>query len=285
MTLSDIVPCSVDPGISKKADAILAHIRKSVINSFFPGISDEQLSKQAEYRLAIERERGRAIANNKDQMDHIASQLDWMLKQGWLSSWEDTSGSGRCDFKAVMSNGTTVGIEAKGNLDGNSAQVSDRPDGVDEFYSWTTSSHAGTDLQKGLWSGLHTRLGVPLVLGGPPIDGVIMHDKICGTEQRPCPKAGGIIGEDGKRIPPPCLSMMAKTVEMNRLNRGQQLHQASFAQALHECFSGVDADVNFVDYDVRLDETGLSRQTTIRRGNHLIRQSKFTKVKRVLPKK
>ncbi|TLX16673.1 hypothetical protein [Rhizobium sp. MHM7A] len=289
MSSAQVVPCSGDPNVSPDADKILAFMRKAAAAEFAPGLTVEEFCRTPAYLLAVERGRGQNAAATLPKKNFIASILDRMLALGLIASWIDTTGRGRCDYLIVMKSGRRVAIEAKGNLDGNSAAIFERPEGVDEFYIWSMSSNAGTDLRHGIWSGLHSRLGVNIVTADEQIDGLIVLDSICGTAQRPCPKLGQqgeaitIVGRF--QVPPPCIFMFPKVVTRDGLSRSQPLNDTEFASALHECFQGRDSDVSFVDYEVLSEQGGLSRQTTLRRGNHLIKQSGFTKINRRLTEK
>lgn len=288
MSSAQVVPCSGDPNVSSDADEILVFMRKAAAAEFGPGMTVDEFCRTPAYLLAVERGRGQNAATTLPKKNFIASILDRMSAMGLIASWIDTTGRGRCDYLTVMKSGRRVAIEAKGNLDGNSAAIFERPEGVDEFYIWSMSSNAGTDLRHGIWSGLHSRLGVNIVTADEQIDGLIVLDSICGTAQRPCPKlAQGevktIVGE--YQVPPPCIFMFPKVVTRDGLSRSQPLNDTEFASALHKCFRGRDSDVSFVDYEVHAEQGALSRQTTLRRGNHLVKQSGFTKINRRLPQK
>jgi hypothetical protein len=185
-----------------------------------------------------------------------------------------------------MPNGKIAVIEMKGCLDRNNTNIFERPAQGQEFVIWSICLNRGADPQKNAWSGIHTRLSAEIIERKQVVDGLIVWDMVCGTVGRPCPK----LADDKERLTqvshyqltPPCIYVFPPTIPSTRNNPGpiaQSLDDVLLLKAFHECFGGVAAEVNYVDFEVEHDEADTVRRSRIRGGEGEI-QSGWTAIRR-----
>lgn len=112
-----------------------------------------------------------------------------MHAAGLLQSYEHTASGVRWDFEVRLDKNPVrdVAIEVKGG-EGNSLNISNRPDSAAEFVIWC---HIDGSLKNSPAKGTRAILGriVADIIKAPKrIDALIIRDAICGSAARPCPK-------------------------------------------------------------------------------------------------
>jgi hypothetical protein len=212
--------------------------------------------------------------------------LAHMEDSGVIGTWEHAENRDRHDYSITIGNEISI-VEQKGCLDGNNINISERPPQATEFYIWGLCTNQGSDLAKGVWSAI-MRVTADMVATGKQVDGLIIWDMLCGSSQRPCPKlinAPTIATEIGSlRLPPPCIYLLPQTIGNARSNPHppiRNLDSLKFVPALLKTFKGTGADVNFVDYEVRMRGANTQRQVRVVRDDVVTRESRWTDIKRI----
>jgi len=142
------------------------------------------------FASAIESLRGRmAAARSQPREQFVGNVLKQMQEQQLIVSFDRTPIGVRWDFTAVLDKNPVreIAIEVKGG-EGNSLNISNRPEGVAEFIVWC---HLDGSLQHDLSRSVRQILGrlvADIVKAPKRIDALLIRDQLCGTGARPCPK-------------------------------------------------------------------------------------------------
>jgi hypothetical protein len=249
-------------------------------------MSSSEFENSGLFRAAVERIRGQNSATMTEKRAFASSVLDRMQTSGRVKYWQSSGSANRHDYIVTMPDNRIVGIELKGCLDGNNSTIFERPPQAREFYIWSVCTNPGSDLRKGVWSALHTRLGVQIIAQSQQIEGLIVWDMVCGTIGRPCPKLAATEGPTHfgtYSTPPPCVYLLPSTVPHPRNNPSPavvSISEARFAAAL-EAEYGTTTDSRYsVTYEVRYQGTDLVRKTMISQAGVMVRESDFIPIKR-----
>ncbi len=252
------------------------------------GLTDEEFYDFGVLRGAIERVRGQYSATMRDKREFVRNILNYMQDRKYIKEWESAGEANRHDYIVRMSSGRVCAIEFKGCLDGNNTAIYERPHNAEEFVIWSVCTNAGGDPRANVWSGIHTRLSAQIISAKTPVDGLIVWDMLCGTKGRICPKLTSNVNRSTSvaqyKLPPPCIYVFPPTVPSPRTNPeavAQELGSVQFLAALHECFAGRNEEVSYVDWSVEHKGSDTVRKTTIRRGGDVVKESKFTAIRRV----
>ncbi|MDX6405369.1 MAG: hypothetical protein QOH70_2824 [Blastocatellia bacterium] len=239
------------------------------------------------FRGAIERIRGQFSATMREKREFVRHILNHLQDRGFIKNWESVELANRYDYLVYFDNGRIAGIETKGCLDGNNATIYERPPQAHEFILWSVCTNAAGDLRKNAWSGIHTRLGVEIIVKGKPVDGLVIWDMSCGSIGRPCPKLAADPNRattvSHYRLPPPCVYVFPRTIPTPRDNPhppAQSIGEVSILKALHDCFGGQHDEVNYVDFEVEHHGNDTRRRTIITRGGVVQVTSNMTVIKR-----
>jgi len=223
----------------------------------------------------------------RDKREFVRDVLNYMQDQGFVQDWEPAGEANRHDYVVRLKTGRLAVIELKGCLDGNNANIFERPTNAQEFVIWSVCTNPGADPRRNAWSGIHTRLSAEVISEQKQVDGVIIWDMVCGTVGRPCPKLAGApertTAISHYILPPPCIYVMPATIASPRNNPrpvAQSLDDVHLVKAFHECFRGKDEEVNYVDFEVEHRGAETVRKTRIRRGGATVQESKFTAIQR-----
>jgi hypothetical protein len=218
------------------------------------GLSSEEY--RSAYPVAVERIRGRISASDEPKRAFVDQILDEGVAKGVFRSARLEPSELTKVYRVELASGGTAAIIRKGCPDGNHTTRWDRPGWADELYLWWLCPQSrvhepGTSVWKGI-----TRIRKKLA--SEPrnqLDGVIFFDPLCGTPERPCPKAAFGLTVDGVRCPPPCIYVIPHVAgsQGGRLNwRGER--KVSFPSALLATFEVPEAQrgsyLGFVGYDV-----------------------------------
>ena len=110
---------------------------------------------------------------------------------------------------------------------------------------------------------------------------------VCGTIGRPCPKLLAdpsrttVIGPFS--LPPPCLYVLPATIPSPRNNPSpppQTLADVQIMQAFNDCFACVEAEINYVNFEVEHRGRDTVRTTRTKRDGVIQEESKPTAIRR-----
>jgi hypothetical protein len=281
-----VIPCQRNAELKRTADAFAEALRTEAHKIGQHGLTQREFYDSGIFRAAIERIRGQFAATMEEKRVFAAAVLNYLQAKRRIASWESAGNANRHDYIVRMPDQRIVAIELKGCLDGNNSTIFERPPQAQEFLIWSICTNPGSDPRKGVWSAVHTRLGVQMISENQHVDGLIVWDMACGTIGRPCPKivGGKRLTEVGEfNVTPPCIYLFPVTVPHPRSNpkpKAAEIERVSFAHALHLEFQGDAAEIHSVDFEVAYQGTDTVRRTRIMRGGAVVRESEFIAIKR-----
>lgn len=283
-----IIPCLQNEELRARIETYAEVLKTEAHKLGGHGLDETEFYNSGLFRGAIERIRGQFSATMRDKREFVRHVLNYMQDRGFIRDWQSAGENNRHDYTVSMPSGRTSVIELKGCLDGNNTNIFDRPPQANEFVIWSVCTNPGANPRHNAWSGIHTRLSAEIIARQERVDGLIIWDMVCSTIGRPCPK---IEGNDSPRLtvvgpyelPPPCLYVFPATVPTARNNAhppAQALSDVQFLQALHDCFQGRDAEVNFVDFGVEYRGVDTVRKTRVVRDAVTVMESGATAIRR-----
>ena len=285
--MNDVTPCQPNPDMKEKIELFAEELKTQSHTIGNHGLSEQDFYESGIFEGAIERIRGQKSATMAPKKRFVALVLNYMQDKGFISEWEEAGAANRHDLSLTLTSGKVAVIELKGCLDGNNTNISDRPPHAEEFVTWSLCQNKSSNLRKGVWSGIHTRMGADVVDLGKRHDGLIVWDWVCNTVARPCPKVLNDptrVTELGEHaLPPPCLFAFPATVPSPRNNAKpspRSVFEVEILNAFHQCFGGVSGEENTVEFEAQMDGSNLVRKTTITRDRREVKTSKFTAIKR-----
>ena len=235
-----VIPCGHDAKLKRQIEKFAEEIQVEAHKIGSHGLSEKEFYESGLLPAAIERLRGQSAATMRDKRTFVRLILNHMQDQGHILEWESAGSQNRHDYTVKMPNGRISVIELKGCLDGNNTTIFERPPHAREFIIWSICPRSGSDPQKNVWSGIHTRLSAEIIDKAKQVDGLVVWDWVCGTPSRPCPKLTirsidpNSLGEDDdidRRtgigphfLPPPCIYMFPSTVPAVRNNPNPAPH-------------------------------------------------------------
>ena len=216
MATDDAAPCR-HPGAPPEAvvDRVSGVISSLASDATF--LASKGLSVQ-EYvhalPAAIEKLRGSQSASNADRRSFLVSFFNEMHARGKITGFEMPRYGDDTIYRLEPPGIGSVAIIQKGCPDGQHSSVNwSRPEWAAEAYLWWLCSSMTYEPGFHVWKGVN-RLRQRFFSNEPDtIDGVIFHNELCGTPNRPCPKSSNAIQIDGRSVPPPCLYVMPQRAE------------------------------------------------------------------------
>ena len=168
-----------------------------------------------EYRLAlpvaIEQMRGRSSAKNKERRDFLGLIFDHLVSCQAIDGYTAPDYGRDTVYRLSVPDIGDVAVIQKGCPDGKHSSVAwNVPDWAVETYLWWLCPSLKSD------PGWHVSAGVKRLraeffsLRPDALDGVIFHNRTCGTDQRPCPKMCHAIRIGDVSVPPPCVWVLPK---------------------------------------------------------------------------
>lgn len=285
--MSDVTPCKPNPEVRVQIEKFAEELKTQAHLLGTHGLSEEEFYESGIFEGTIERLRGQKSATMGPKKQFVALVLNYMQDQCHISDWEEAGAQNRHDLTVTLNDGRLSVIELKGCLDGNNTNISDRPPHAEEFVTWSLCQNKTSNLRKGVWSGLHTRMGADIVDLEKRHDGLIVWDWVCNTIARPCPKVRADMSnttELGSHIlPPPCLYAFPATVPSPRNNPKPQRRNVldvGILKAFYDCFGGEVEELNSVEIEAKNEGANLMRKTSVIRDNKLVKSSKYTSIKR-----
>ncbi|WP_299147993.1 hypothetical protein [uncultured Tateyamaria sp.] len=281
------IPCEKNAELRKKILEFAEVLKTQAHTLGDHGLDEQDFYQSGLFRGTIERIRGQFSASMKEKRDFVSLVLSHMQEGGYITDWGSAGEANRHDYFVTLNTGRTAIIELKGCLDGNNTNIFERPPHADEFIVWSVCSNPGADPRHNVWSGIHTRLSAEMIDRNQRIDGLVVWDWICGTLARPCPKLATDqtrLTEVGPyRVPPPCIYLFPGTVPSPRNNpkpRVNTLSDVGILDAMHQCFGGLDTELNRVEIEVGHQGAETVRATSISRGGVEQKKSSPTPIRR-----
>lgn len=283
-----LIPCGVSNEKQHQIREYAEALREAAHSIGSHGLTREQFEASGLFQAAIERIRGTKSATMMDKRLFILRVLDHLKKLGEIAGWESSGGRDRHDYEITFPDQRVSVIEAKGCLDGNNTTIFTRPPNADEFVIWSLCQNPGANMEKNVWSGIHTRLGPEMMASGKHVDGLIVWDGLCGTEQRICPKllANPTRATDlgfASPVPPPCLYLFPRTIPDYRNNPNPApwpLKEIRIMEVLHRVFKGDQDDTAEVRFEAQHNGKDVTRITRICRAGVEMRVSKAQEIRR-----
>ncbi|ABU57484.1 hypothetical protein [Roseiflexus castenholzii] len=268
--------------INDYAEALKAHAPRIGDH----GMNNDEFWQSGPFRAAIERLRGTQAATTSEKREFIEKVLDFLKQQGKITDWKFSGSGERHDYEVRVGDRICV-IEAKGCLDGNNTNTFQRPANADEFIIWSLCQNPGSDPRHNAWSGIHTRLSAEMISRKERVDGLIIWDMLCGTKGRICPNLTAAPGRaaqiDATQVPPPCLYLFPRTVPDARNNPAPQcwkINEVEFLKILYDAFQCDAQDVVEIGINVQMSGPDVARKTIWKRGDNVVAESQWTKIKR-----
>ncbi len=283
------IPCKLDDSARReKVDDYVEALKLEAHKIGDHGLSDEEFYDSGFFRAVLERIRGQHSASMREKRDFAQRVLNILQDKEFIADWSPAGNQNRYDYDIIFSDGVRAAIELKGCLDGNNTTIFERPNHAQEFLIWSVCANKFSNMDHNAWSGIHTRLSTEIIHNNKQVDGVIIWDWICGSRERLCPKLRGpnalnTIEIGPHALPPPCLYVFPATVPSIRNNPKPalpKLENLRLLSSFQDCFGGSEAFVNYVGLEVRQEGQEIVRQTTIMRDGEMVKQSKFTPIRR-----
>lgn len=281
-----VVFCKKDPGLEKKINDFSEVLKTEAHKLGNHGLSENDFYSTV-FRGAIERIRGQYSATMSEKREFVRKILSFMEDRKYIKSFDSSGGQNRYDYTVELPSGKIAVVELKGGLDGNNTNIFERPAHANELVVWSVSTNQGGDPRRNVRSGLHTRLSAEIVANLKQVDGMLVWDWVCGSIGRGCPKSPP---ENARRtvvaqyqLPPPCIYVLPATIPEVRNNprpSAQSLDRVELLKAFHDCFGGLDSEVNYVDFEVAHNGAEVTRKTIVRRDGKIVMESKMTPIRR-----
>ena len=282
-----VIPCQRSNELRKQIVKFAETLKTEAHTLGEHDIDEKEFYESGLFRGAIERLRGQFAASMGEKRELVRHVLNHMEDRKFIVSWESAGDANRHDYTVQFTSGQTAVIELKGCLDGNNTNIFERPPHAHEFIIWSVCTNPGADPRHNAWSGIHTRLSAEIISRDQIVDGIVIWDMVCGTIGRPCPKLladssrATVVGPFS--LPPPCLYVLPATIPSPRNNPSpppQALADVQIMQAFNDCFGCVEAEINYVSFDVEHRGPDTVRTTRIRRDGAIQRESKPTAIRR-----
>ena len=282
-----VIPCQRSSKLRKQIVEFAETLKTEAHTLGEHDLDEKEFYASGLFRGAIERLRGQYAASMGEKRELVRHVLNHMEDRKFIVSWESAGDANRHDYTVQLPSGQTAAIELKGCLDGNNTNIFERPPHAHEFIIWSVCTNPGADPRHNAWSGIHTRLSAEIISRHQLVDGIVIWDMVCGTIGRPCPK---LLADPSRTtvvgpfsLPPPCLYVLPATIPSPRNNPSpppQALSDVQIMQAFNDCFGCVEAEINYVSFDVEHQGPDTVRTTRIRREGAIQRESKPTAIRR-----
>lgn len=163
---------------------------------------------------AIQRIRGSAAASNASRRSFLATLLAWLVEKNAIASFDKPDYGEDTVYRLEVPAVGSVAIIQKGCPDGAHSSVNwTAPEWASETYLWwlcdSLQYEPGEHVAKGV-NRLRNRFFSSEYVDA--VDGIIFHNALCGTAQRPCPKIALAADIGGQKVPPPCIWTMPSRV-------------------------------------------------------------------------
>lgn len=284
-----VIPCdNDDKERSRRVDRFVETLKVQAHTIGDHGLSELEFYDSGFFRAVLERARGQNSARMSEKRDFVKRVLNHMQDYKYIRDWSPAGSQNRYDYDISLPTGRTAAIELKGCMDGNNTNIFERPNHAQEFVVWSVCANKLSNMARNAWSGIHTRLSTQIIEQNTHVNGVIVWDWVCGSKERPCPKLRAEAQTLPVRIgpyevPPPCLYVFPATIPSARNNPNPappQIEDCQLLNAFQLCFGGKAEHVNYVTIELRQLEQERARKTTVVRDGNVVKQSKFTPIRR-----
>ena len=282
-----VIPCQHSEKLRKQIVELAETLRTQSHTLGEHGIDEKEFYESGVFRGAVERLRGQYAASMREKRELATHVLNHMEDRKLIVNWETAGDANRHDYRVQLTSGRTAIIELKGCLDGNNTNIFERPPHAHEFIIWSVCTNPGADPRHNAWSGIHTRLSAEIISRQQLVDGIVIWDMVCGTIGRPCPK---LLADPSRTtvvgpfsLPPPCLYVLPATIPSPRNNQSpppQALADVQIMQAFNDCFGCIEAEINYVSFDVEHRGADTVRTTRISRDGAIQKESRPTAIRR-----
>ena len=210
------------------------------------------------------------LFRSSSRRQFLASLLDHLVDRGLVTNVTAPTYGEDTVYRVDVPDIGAVAIIQKGCPDGAHSSVNwSAPDWADETYLWwlcpSMKAHPGEHIAKGV-----NRLRQRFFSEAPDVlSGVIFHNELCGSSQRPCPKGERYATIAGQRVPAPCVyTMPERNPDTDSWNWNDN-RKLKFPAVLLEAFNIRPSDsaafVGFVGFQ-RRDNGALNTIITTRFG-------------------
>lgn len=209
-------------------------------------------------------------ASTSNRRHFLASVLSHLVETGLASSLTSPSYGADTVYRLEVPGTGPIAIIQKGCPDG--AHSSSRwtaPEWAQEVYLWwmcsSMKSHPGEHVVKGI-NRLRQRFESDPAWR---LTGVIFHNELCGSVNRPCPKQSKAIEIAGRSVPPPCVYLVPESDEASSTLNWTGERKAVFPAILMRAFGIDDVEQPFFEGYVgfqRRNNADLRTSVTIRFG-------------------
>jgi len=211
MEAKDAAPCR-HPGapqeeIVSKVASILEALADDTAYLSARGITSE------EYRcalpVAIEKIRGSRAASNSNRRQFLVTLFEQMKLRGLISGFEMPRYGDDTVYRLSIEGFGDVAVIQKGCPDGAHSSVRwSAPKWAKETYLWWLCSSLALEPGEHVVRGTNRLRQRFFSNAEDVLDGVIFHNELCGSPQRPCPKRSRSVIMAGSMVPPPCIYVM-----------------------------------------------------------------------------
>lgn len=206
---------------------------------------------------AIESVRGSMSASNADRRQFLLSVLMHLVDRGLAVSVTEPEYGDDTVYRLNIPSIGAVAIIQKGCPDGAHSSVRWAvPDWAQETYLWwlcpSLKSHPGEHIIKGVNRLRGKFFAEP---EGRALSGVIFHNDLCGTAQRPCPKQERAVEINGHLVPAPCVYTMPERQNSSKAWNWTGSRNVKFPAVLLQAF-----DVPAADSDTFTGFVGFQRK-------------------------
>ena len=266
MPIEDVTPCR-HPGapseaIVERVSTIIESLADDATFLSSKGVTVEEFARA--FPAALERLRGSQSASNAGRRSFLISFFNEMQARGQITNFEMPRYGDDTVYRLAVPGIGSVAIIQKGCPDGKHSSVNwSRPDWAAEAYLWWLCSSLTLEPGIHVWKGVG-RLRQRFFSSLPDaIDGVIFHNELCGSPNRPCPKAKIAIMIDGKSVPPPCLYVMPERRDGASEWNWDSRRVVRFAEVLHAMFGITRAESPFYTGHVGFHRRGSEVRTIV----------------------
>jgi hypothetical protein len=266
MTTATAAPCrhsgSPPDTVVERVSALVASLASDEAYLASKGLSVDEYRRALP--TAIERLRGSWAASNSDRRKFLITLFESMRERGLISKLEMPPYGDDTVYRLTIREFGDIAVIQKGCPDGAHSSVRwTAPKWAAETYLWWLCSSSAAEPGEHVAKGIN-RLRQRFFSEAPDaLDGVIFHNELCGSPERPCPKASRSIAIGGLQIPPPCIYVMPEREAQCTEWNWDGLRQLHFPQVLLEMF-GIDsaASAAYTGY-IGFQKRGGSLRTTI----------------------
>lgn len=239
MDLNKFAPCkhsgaAPEDVVERVADLIVSLGRKKDFLSS-QGISQQEY--ESALHGALEKLRGSRSASNADRRQFLIAVLQQLLARGLINDLQSPAYGEDTVYRLRISRQRDIAIIQKGCPDGRHSSVAwSRPEWAFEAYLWWCCSSVSNEPGVHVWKGINRLRNRFFSDASDAIDGVIFHNELCGTPNRPCPKSALAVEIAGHFVPPPCLFVMPSRDEDSTEWNWEGTRKLEFPSLLFQLF-------------------------------------------------